>query len=59
MSVPEKPIFPPNDPARFGASGLPFRESSGRTLRREDNNGREYIELFRIWFFAVAAESPA
>jgi hypothetical protein len=59
MSALGKPIFPPNNLARLGASGLPFRESSGRTLRREDNNGREYIELFRIWFFAVTAESPA
>ena len=35
---------------------LSFRESSGRTHRREDNNGGEYIELFRIWFFAVATK---
>jgi hypothetical protein len=39
MSVPEKPIFLPNDPASFGASGPPFRESSGRTLRRKDSCG--------------------
>jgi hypothetical protein len=57
MSVPEKPIFPPNDPASFGASGLPFRESSGRTLRREEKNGREYIDRFRVWFFTIAAEN--
>jgi hypothetical protein len=45
-------------PGEVRSIGTPFRESSDRTPRREDNNGRDYIELFSIWFFAVAAESP-
>jgi hypothetical protein len=57
MSGRGKPISQLNSLVGFAVLALLFRESSGPTPRREDENGWEYIDLFRIWFFGMTAKS--